>query len=124
MALHAQAIAMGRRLDDPGMIAAALRSVATARWLPQQVAARALDTLEAEHHAESIGDRERALEAASWHLFNLMELGELSAHSRAFAAYVKLADEVRQPFYQYIGVSSRAMMALFEGMLEDSGGLA
>ena len=123
-AVHAQAIAMARRLGDPGTIAAALRSVATARWLPQQFAARMQVAREAEDLAEQIGDRERVLEAASWRLFDLMELGDLTARAREFEAYTKLADEVRQPFYQYIGVSSRAMMALFEGRLEESERLA
>ena len=51
-AVHAQALAMARRLGDPGTIAAALRSVATARWLPQQFAARMQDAREAEDLAE------------------------------------------------------------------------
>ena len=120
MAVHHEALPMARRVGDPAAIAAALRSVATARWLPQQFAARVRNTLEAEHYAESIGDRERVLEAASWRLFDLMELGDLSARATEFEAYVKLAEEVRQPFYQYIGISSHAMVALFEGRLEDS----
>ncbi len=120
MAVHAEAIGMARRLDDPASIAAALRSIATARWLPQQFAARVRNTLEAEHYATAIGDRERVLEAASWRLFDLMELGDLSTRAREFAAYIKLADEIRQPFYQYIGVSTRAMLALFEGRLEEA----
>jgi DNA-binding NarL/FixJ family response regulator len=123
-AVHAQALAMARRLGDPGTIAAALRSVATARWLPQQFAARMRVAREAEHLAETIGDRERVLEAASWRLFDLMELGDLHARAHEFEAYTKLADEVRQPFYQYIAVSSRAMMALFEGRLDESERLA
>jgi DNA-binding NarL/FixJ family response regulator len=124
MAVHAQAIGMARRLDDPASIAAALRSVATARWLPQQFAARVRNTLDAEHYANAIGDRERVLEAASWRLFDLMELGDLNTRAREFAAYIKLADEIRQPFYQYIGVSTRAMLALFEGRLEEAERLA
>jgi predicted ATPase/DNA-binding NarL/FixJ family response regulator len=120
MEVHRQALPMARRLGDPATIAAALRSVATARWLPQQFAARVSNTLEAEHYAEVIGDRERVLEAASWRLFDLMELGDLHARAKEFEAYVKLAAEVRQPFYQYIAVSSHAMVALFEGRLEDS----
>jgi hypothetical protein len=123
-AVHAPAIAMARRLGDPGTIAAALRSVATARWLPQQFAARMRVAREAEDLAEQIGDRERVLEAASWRLFDLMELGDLSARAREFDAYTRLAGEVRQPFYQYIAVSSRAMLALFEGRLEESERLA
>ena len=123
-AVHAQALAMARRLGDAATIAAALRSVATARWLPQQFAARVQVAREAEHLAETIGDRERVLEAASWRLFDLMELGDLHARAHEFEAYTKLADEVRQPFYQYIAVSSRAMMSLFEGRLEESERLA
>jgi DNA-binding CsgD family transcriptional regulator len=79
---------------------------------------------EAEDLAEQIGDRERVLEAASWRLFDLMELGDLNARAHEFEAYTQLADKVRQPFYQYIGVSSRAMMALFEGRLAESEQLA
>jgi DNA-binding CsgD family transcriptional regulator len=124
MEVHARAIAMARRLGDPAAIAAALRSVATARWLPQDFAARVEVAREAEHLAERIGDRERVLEAASWRLFDLMELGDLNARAHEFEAYTKLAEEVRQPFYRYIGVSSRAMMALFEGRLEESERLA
>jgi DNA-binding NarL/FixJ family response regulator len=124
MAVHREALAMARRIGDRGTIAAALRAVATARWLPQEFAARVGTTLEAERLAAEIGDRERMLEAASWRLFDLMELGDLSARAREFEAYTRLADEVRQPFYQYIGVSSRAMMALFEGRLAESERLA
>jgi len=124
MTLHREALPMARRVGDPGTIAAVLRSVATARWLPQQFAARVRNTLEAEHYAQEVGDRERVLEAASWRLFDLMELGDLNARAQEFASYTRLADEVRQPFYQYIGVSSHAMMALFEGRLADSERLA
>jgi DNA-binding CsgD family transcriptional regulator len=118
--VHERALAMARRVGDPGTIAAALRSVVTARWLPERYAARMATTSEAERLAHQIGDRERVLEAASWRLFDLMELGDMKARAAEFAAYTKLADEVRQPFYQYIGVSSRAMIALFEGRFAES----
>jgi DNA-binding CsgD family transcriptional regulator len=124
MRLHEQALAMAHRLRNPGAIAAALRSIATARWLPERFDARMATTLEAARLAGQIGDRERVLEAASWRLFDLMELGDMKSRAAEFAAYARLADEVRQPFYQYIGVSSRAMMALFEGRLEESERLA
>lgn len=122
--VHEQALAMARRLGDPGTISAALRSMVTARWLPQRFAARVAATSEAERLAQQIGDREREIDAASWRLFDLMELGDMKTRAAEFAAYAKLADEVRQPFYQYVGVSSRAMMALFEGRFEESERLA
>jgi DNA-binding NarL/FixJ family response regulator len=120
MRIHEQAVAMARRLGDPATLAAALRAVVTARWLPAQFAARFATTLEAIRLAEQIGDRVRFLEAQSWRLFDLMELGDLKARAVEFERYTRLADELRQPFFQYIGASSRAMVALFEGHFEDS----
>jgi len=120
MRIHEQAVAMARRLGDPGTLAAALRAVVSARWLPAQFAARFATTLEAARLAEQVGDRERFLEAQSWRLFDLMEVGDLKARAVEFENYLRLADQLRQPFYQYIGVSSRAMIALFEGRFEDS----
>jgi DNA-binding CsgD family transcriptional regulator len=122
--VHEDALRMARRLGDAGTTAAALRSVVPARWLPERFAARLNTTLEAMRLAQQIGDRERVLEAASWRLFDLMELGDIETRAVEFAAYTRLADELRQPFYQYIGVTSRAMMALFEGRLDESERLA
>jgi DNA-binding NarL/FixJ family response regulator len=119
MRIHAQAVAMARRLGDPATLAAALRAVVSARWLPAQFAARFATTLEATRLAESIGDRERFLEAQSWRLFDLMELGDMKARAAEFETYMRQVDELRQPFYRYIGVSSRAMVALFEGRFEE-----
>jgi DNA-binding NarL/FixJ family response regulator len=120
MRIHAQAVAMARRIGDPATLAAALRAVVSARWLPAQFAARFATTLEATRLAEQVGDRERFLEAQSWRLFDLMELGDLKVRAVEFERYTRLVDQLRQPFYQYIGASSRAMVALFEGRFEDS----
>jgi DNA-binding NarL/FixJ family response regulator len=119
MGVHEQAVAMARRIGDPATLAAALRAVVSARWLPAQFAARFATTLEATRLAEQVGDRERFLEAQSWRLFDLMEAGDLKARAVEFETYMRRVDELRQPFYQYIGVSSRAMQALFEGRFEE-----
>ena len=70
--------------------------------------------------AQAAGHREHALEAMSWRLFDLMELGNLQARAAIFEAYTREADELRQPFYQYVGLSSRSMLALFEGRFNDA----
>ncbi|MGH8683550.1 MAG: helix-turn-helix transcriptional regulator [Burkholderiales bacterium] len=119
MRVHEYAVAMARRIGDPGTLAAALRAVVSARWLPAQFAARFATTLEATRLAEQVGDRERFLEAQSWRLFDLMEVGDLKARAAEFETYMRRVDELRQPFYRYIGVSSRAMLALFEGRFEE-----
>jgi predicted ATPase/DNA-binding CsgD family transcriptional regulator len=120
MATHEQAVAMARRLGDTAMLAAALRSVLSARWQPERVHARMATTAEALRLSQEVGDDEQALDAWSWRLFDLMELGEVEMCQREFDAYIRQADKIAQPFYQYIGVSSRAMWALFHGQLEDS----
>jgi DNA-binding CsgD family transcriptional regulator len=115
--VNERAIAMARRLGDSATLAAALRAGLGARWVPERFEERMRTAVEAMRLAQETGDRERALEAASWHLFDLMELGKLQMRSPVFQAYIREADELRQPFYQYIGISSCSMLALFEGDL-------
>lgn len=120
MATHEEAVAMARRLGDTALLAAALRSVLSARWHPERFEKRVATTMEALRLSQQVGDREQALDAWSWRLFDLMELGEMRLRDAEFAAYARQADEIRQPFYQYIALSSRAMLSLFRGQLEES----
>ena len=117
--VNEEAVAMARRIGDPATLASALRATIPARWLPGQFAPRLATTLEVAELAQRIGNRELYLDAASWRLFDLMELGDPKARAAEFEAYTRLADDLRQPFYHYIGVSSRAMLALFEGRFAD-----
>ena len=118
--VHAEAIAMARRLGDAATLAGALRAGLGARWLPERFAERITLANEAVQLARKAGDRERVLEAASWQLFDLMELGNLKVRAKVFEDYMREADELRQPFYQYIGSSSRSMLALFEGRFAEA----
>lgn len=120
MRVNAQAVTMARRLGDSATLAGALRAGLGARWLPERFAERMTTAVEAMELAQEAGDRERVLEAASWRLFDLMELGNLQMRAEVFEAYMRDADELRQPFYQYIGLSSRSMLALFEGRFEEA----
>jgi DNA-binding CsgD family transcriptional regulator len=119
-AVHETAVAMARRLGDTAALYTALISMLSARWRPERFAERMETTLEALRLAQEAGDRERALDAWSWRLFDLMELGDVGLRATEFDAYVRLADEVGQPFFQYVGVSSRAMLALFHGQFDES----
>ena len=82
MRMNAEAIAMARRLGDPATLAAALRAGLQARWLPERFAERMATTVEVMRLAREAGHRERELEATSWRLFDLMELGNLQARAR------------------------------------------
>ena len=104
----------------PPTLAGALRAGLGARWLPDRLAERIRFANEAVELARHAGDRERVLEAVSWQLFDLMELGQVQKLKALLADYTREADELRQPFYQYIGLSSRSMLALFEGRFEEA----
>jgi DNA-binding CsgD family transcriptional regulator len=118
--VHTAAIAMARGLGDAATLAGALRAGLGARWLPDRLAERIRFANEAVELARHAGDRERVLEAVSWQLFDLMELGQVQKLKALLADYTREADELRQPFYQYIGLSSRSMLALFEGRFEEA----
>jgi len=116
----AQAEAMARRIGDARALSTALRAGLSARWHPDQFEQRVSITREAVRLAEQVGDLERALEAGSWRLFDLMELGNLQERAAAFDAYAQAATAARQPFYHYVVLSSRAMMALFHGSFAEA----
>jgi DNA-binding CsgD family transcriptional regulator len=118
--VNEQAVAMARRLGDAATLASALRAGLSARWVPERLPTRIASTLEAMQLARQGGDRECWLEAASWRLFDLMQIGEFQARIEEFEDYTREADEVRQPFYQYIGLSSRSMLALFCGRIGEA----
>jgi DNA-binding CsgD family transcriptional regulator len=118
--MNAEAVAMARRLNAPSALEAALRAGLQARWLPAQFADRTAATLEVMRLARETGQRDRELEATSWRLFDLVELGDLPTFASVFDAYARSADELRLPFYQYVTLSSRSMLALFQGKFEEA----
>ena len=74
--------------------------------------------------AAAVGDRDMALEASCLRLFDLMELGDIQAVEEQLIAQTRLAEELRQPFYQYISMSFRAMWAIFAGCFAEGERLA
>lgn len=119
-----QAVHMARRLGDLATLAAALEASHYTMWKPQHSAEKLAAATEVMRLAEAVGDRDMALEASSLRLFDLMELGDIQAMEEQLAAQTRLADELRQPFYQYISMSFRAMWAIFAGHFAEGERLA
>jgi tetratricopeptide (TPR) repeat protein len=119
-----QAVQMARRLDDPAALAATLRASLSARWRPENLGARIAAAAEVIRLAEEVGDRTLVLEASSWRLFDLMELGDLSAVDVQLGAHRGLAEELHQPFYLSVKVSFQAMRVIFEGRFVEGERLA
>ena len=119
-----QAVHMARRLGDLATLAAALEASLYALWGPENIAEKLAAATEVMRLAEAVGDRDMALEASSLRLFDLMELGDIQAVEEQLIAQTRLAEELRQPFYQYISMSFRAMWAIFAGRFAEGEQLA
>jgi DNA-binding CsgD family transcriptional regulator len=123
-AVEAQAVAMARRIGDPTTLAAALKARFYTRWRPEQIRLRLGAATELIGLAEAADEPEAALNGHGWRLFDLMELGDVEGADRELAVQTHLAEELRQPFYQYISVTFRAMRAVFAGRFAEGQQLA
>jgi DNA-binding CsgD family transcriptional regulator len=125
-ALHIdqQAVAMARLVGDAATLAATLRTRYYTRWRPEDVEERLATTTEVISLAEAVGDKDLALESYSWHLVSLIEYGDVQAVDTHLTAHTRLAEELRLPFYLYVGTSFRAMRAVFEGRFAEGERLA
>ena len=122
--VETQAIEMARRLGDPATLVAALKARFYARGRPQDIEAHLATANELLKLADQLGDRELELEAHSWRIFDLIDLGDIAAADQEIELHMQLAERLRQPFYLYINVTSRAMRALFDGRFESAEELA
>ena len=118
--VQAQALAMARRGGDVPTLISTLLATASVRWQPERSAERLRNLEEARALAERSGDVQHALDAEAWHLFELMELGDLPAWREHLEHYERSAAELRQPFLRYIAVTSRATHALLEGRFAEA----
>jgi len=119
-----RAVALARQLDEPSILAAALCSGLSARWQPERLEERLHAAAEAIRLAEQAGDWELTFDALSWQLFDLLEAADMTAVRGTLDNYTRLAEKLGQPFYAYIGLSFRAMLALMEGQFDASEALA
>jgi len=114
--VHRQAITMARRVGDRSALMSALVAALTIRATQPELSGERLGHIaEVQALARAAGDRVNELDAAAWSLFERIELGELDAWRAEIDAFERGANEIRQPFFQYIAASSRAMHALLEG---------
>ena len=120
-----QAVAMARRLGDPATLAATLEArFFSSRWQPEHIATRLASAAELVGLSQKTGNREAALRAYNWRLFDLIELGDMPAVDRELAVLTQLVEELRQPFYLYILATFQAMRATFLGHFEEGERLA
>ena len=113
------AVAMARRLDDPGALAYYLVMLGEQRdlrshdeWLA--VAAEAVDA------ASRTQDRPLLVWALDRKLLVLESLGDIAAQRDAMDQFAHAAEELRIPFFSWMVTVGQAAIALAEGRLTDA----
>lgn len=119
-AVGAQAVALARASGDVPTLIGALACGLSARWLPARIDARLEAAAEGAALARGIGDVEHELECACWQLFDGIEREADAGVARLLEAHGRLVDTLRQPFYRYVNLTLRALLAGMRGDFGDA----
>ena len=104
-ALSAHALEMARRSGDPEALAATLVARHTALLHVKHLDERLRLSAEIIAVAEAGGSRELLGLGLWWHVYDLMESGQVEPARAEHAKLVRLAGELRQPLYQHFAAS-------------------
>lgn len=122
--LSRDALAMARRLEDPGALSIALRARWLARWAPDGLEERSALSEDMLVLARDADDRELELVARARRITCSMEAGDTLAVETDIAAHARLAEELRMPYHEWAAVTMRAGWALLQGSFDAAESLA
>ncbi len=117
-ALSVEAIEIARRVGDAGLLADVLWERHYSSWEPDNLAERIATATEIVRLAEGIGDREVALLGTGALVSDLIEQGDFAAGRRVIAAFVRGAEEIKQPRFLEWAAQMQASLARLEGRFE------
>ena len=123
-ALAAQAVATARRLGDVETLAYALTARRHLLWRPEHVQSRLAEATDLVALAEAGGHAATALEARTWRLVDLLELGDVPAVEAEIERVAAFAAAGRHPLYLYRADVYRAALALLAGRFDEAERLA
>jgi DNA-binding SARP family transcriptional activator len=122
--LSEEATRIARALDDPAAQALAAAARRRAFWVPGDVEQQLSDSVEILRCARAAGDPELTLQGHAWLVVDLLQKGDLEAVDAQITAFDELAEQVRQPLYDWQSTLWRAMRALLGGRLPEAERLA
>jgi hypothetical protein len=122
--LSEEAVAMARRLRDPGTLALAIHSRRYAQWGPDNFEQRLADGARCRTLAFEANELELAVSASRWRFTDLLEDGDVAAADRELDAYAELAQRLHQPFLLAYTTQFRALRAIMQGRFRDGAVLA
>jgi class 3 adenylate cyclase len=123
-ALSAAAVRMAREVGDHAALASALHCRHAAMWGPRHLEERLAIATEIVRLADTTGDKEEAARGRHFRIVDLLEMGDVASAYREMEAQSRLADELKQPLYEWHRAMYRAMRALMEGRTEEGETLA
>lgn len=123
-ALGQQAIELARRVDDPAVLAAVLRTTQWSVWTPDDVERRRLLADEIVALARRTGERVLALDGELLRLWSALEHGEMDLAWRQLATCTRMAGELRLPYYAWVTATARACLHIATARLDDAEQLA
>lgn len=123
-ALSREAIAMARRLGDPGSLLVALYSRHWAACGPDTLDERLANATEMVRLAGEVGDREMAFLGHHVRLSCRLERCDIGSVDRELEEMAAVADALGQPFYLWRTTCLRAMRAILEARFDEAERLA
>jgi tetratricopeptide (TPR) repeat protein len=122
--LSREAVEIVRRLGDRESLGHVLYARHFAIWSP----ARIDEGLAIAEELVALGEQQREGELRQigrfWRFRDLFELGDIAGARRDIAEYTRIADEIRQPFFQSTGTMAAALFAMIEGRFDEGERLA
>jgi eukaryotic-like serine/threonine-protein kinase len=113
------AVEMARRVGDSAALLAALYSRSITLEGFEAAEERLEVATEIVRVADSLGNKEMALRGHYRRLRDLLELDDIPAMDKEIATYSRLAEELRQPLYQWLAPFYQSTRALLEGRFDD-----
>lgn len=122
--LSEEAVRAARRLGNPTTLAYALACRCGAAWGPDDLEERLANTGELVRIAQEIGDLEREHQGRTWRGFSRWEIGDMPGAHEDLEAQIRIEADLGQPAQRWLGATSRAALATFEGRFEEAERLA
>jgi predicted ATPase len=123
-AISAEAVSTARRAGDGRALALALEARHFAIWSRTGPQPRLALTDEMIRLAGEIGSTELVMRGHHLRISALLELGRIEDVDAAIATYARLADDLRQPTFQWGLAMCRAMRAMMDGRFDEAEQLA
>jgi DNA-binding NarL/FixJ family response regulator len=114
------AVEMARRLGDSSTLLYAFKAVLFTVVRPELLTERLAYATEMLQLAQRSRVTDKAIDAHSWRILCLMEVGDIPAVHAEAEALTQLAEEFRQPFYQYHASMVQTMLALLKGQWQEA----